>query len=113
MSGLSAMKSTIIDGTSVSVAEVFAKITNVDRRPSEYRANSERIRAICPTTSRAWATSSQPAGDGTTPRRCRINSGAPRAFSIALILALAEASDRCDRSAPRVMLPWSTTCRNS
>ncbi len=54
-----------------------------------------------------------PAGVGCTPWRSRCSKGMPSAASMLRMRVLAAAIARCIRSAPCVMLPASTTCRNS
>ena len=77
--GVVAKKSASPVGTSVWVADVLARTTNVDCSPSEHQSSNL----------------------------------ASRAFSVAVIFVLADTDDRCVCSAPWVMLPWSTTCKNS
>src|SRR5580658_5128072 len=93
-------------------ALVFDKSRIWPRKPWAYSPSSPRIRSACWSMRRAWRSSVRPAGVGCTPWRSRSSSLVPSTASMVRIRVLAAASARCTRSAPRVMLPASTTWRN-
>src|SRR6266481_4138772 len=111
--GWAARKALSGSGRNSVSALVFDISRTCPRRPSAYSARSPRIRSACCSSTRAWCSKVRPASVGCTPWRWRCNSGVPNVASMSRMRVLAAAIARCMRSAPWVMLPASTTWRNS
>ncbi len=96
---------------SVSAAVLQSSLTCA-LTPLACSPSAPRISATCRKIVRACWTRVSPAAVGSMPCRIRSSSDVPRSSSIPRIRALAAANAKWARSAPAVMLPASTTCRN-